>query len=268
MSTNLPASKGMRIRQLHDVSSRRPNNGDLYIFTEETGKWEPQPGNFDDRYAPLDDYAPLVHDHDEAYAPLGHNHDATYAPLSHTHDDRYFTETESDARFAPIGHNHSGVYAPVSHSHSNASTSASGFMSSGDKTKLNGIATGATANSPSNATPQNIFNVNQQSGDEGSSSLYSRADHQHPQPGLAQTSRDGWMSMFDKTKLNGIATGATATPLSNTAPTFLRIEFGGSSAGTSNEAARRDHVHSSPGLASPIQDGWMSKEDKIKLNSL
>ena len=51
-----------------------------------------------------------------------------YAPPSdpvHAHDDRYFTETESDARFSPIvhahkdspDHNHNSAYAALNHSH-------------------------------------------------------------------------------------------------------------------------------------------------------
>ena len=32
-----------------------------------------------------------------------------YAASSHTHDDRYYTETESDARFAAAGHGHTGL---------------------------------------------------------------------------------------------------------------------------------------------------------------
>lgn len=38
-------------------------------------------------------------------------------------------------------------FALASHDHNVATTAANGFMSSGDKTKLNGIATGATKNS-------------------------------------------------------------------------------------------------------------------------
>lgn len=57
------------------------------------------------------------------------------AASSHTHDDRYYTESEIDTKL--------NGKANSSHSHSNATTSASGFMSNTDKTKLNGIASGA-----------------------------------------------------------------------------------------------------------------------------
>ena len=39
------------------------------------------------------------------------NHAGLYSLLGHTHDDRYYTETESDARFAPISHTH--PYLPL-----------------------------------------------------------------------------------------------------------------------------------------------------------
>lgn len=41
------------------------------------------------------------------------NKPTSFPPSAHNHDDRYFTETESDARFAPIAHDHSGVYQPL-----------------------------------------------------------------------------------------------------------------------------------------------------------
>lgn len=44
------------------------------------------------------------------------------------------------------------IFALSSHSHSTATTSASGFMSKSDKSKLNGIATGATKNTITQTT--------------------------------------------------------------------------------------------------------------------
>jgi hypothetical protein len=53
--------------------------------------------------------------------------------------------------------NNTGDFANSSHTHSNATTSVSGFMSNTDKTKLDGIASGATVNS-SDATLLNRAN--------------------------------------------------------------------------------------------------------------
>lgn len=72
--------------------------------------------------------AAASHTHD--YAATTHNHDSAYAAKSHTHD------------YAASGHTHSN-YAASSHSHNAATTSAAGFMSTSDKSKLDGIASGA-----------------------------------------------------------------------------------------------------------------------------
>lgn len=55
----------------------------------------------------------------------------------HTHDDLYYTESETDALL--------NGKAASSHTHSNATTSAPGFMSADDKSKLDGVAAGANA---------------------------------------------------------------------------------------------------------------------------
>lgn len=49
---------------------------------------------------------------------------------------QYHNDARGDARYSPLGH-----------SHSNATTSVAGFMSAADKTKLDSVSSGATANS-------------------------------------------------------------------------------------------------------------------------
>lgn len=44
------------------------------------------------------------------------NKPTSFPPATHNHDDRYFTETESDARFSPIGHDHDTRYYTESES--------------------------------------------------------------------------------------------------------------------------------------------------------
>lgn len=58
----------------------------------------------------------------------------------------------------------------------------------------------------------------------------------------ATTGAAGFMSAADKTKLDGIDTGATATPLSSSAPAALGV----AAAGVSTSASRADHVHAMP----------------------
>lgn len=84
---------------------------------------------------------------------------------------QYHTDARGDARYSLLAHNHTGLYdaigaaaaaqaaaiaasTPIAHvgsggvSHANVvAAGAAGFMSGGDKTKLDGIATGATVNS-------------------------------------------------------------------------------------------------------------------------
>jgi hypothetical protein len=114
-----------------------------------------------------------------------------------------------------------------------ATTSTDGFLSAADKTKLDGIAAGATANS-SNATllaranhtgEQAISTVTGlQAALDGKQAAgsYSVSSHVHA---AATTSVDGFLSAADKTKLNGIATGATAN--SSDATLLARVNHTG-----------------------------------------
>lgn len=85
---------------------------------------------------------------DARYSLLAHNHSGTYDPAGtaaaavSAHEGAanphpvYLTQAEGDA-----------LYAVVAHSHGAATSGAAGFMSAADKSKLDGIASGATANS-------------------------------------------------------------------------------------------------------------------------
>lgn len=117
-------------------------------------------------------------------------------------------------------------------------------------------------------------------GSIGSALSYSLSDHLHAhgvqsEPTLhavATTSVAGFMSAADKTKLNGVATGATNTPLSSTPPT----DVGTTAVGVGTSAARADHVHahgnqaggSLHAAATTSVAGFMSAADKTKLDAL
>lgn len=83
---------------------------------------------------------------------------------------------------------------------------------------------------------------------DGASLLVARADHVHAhdnQPGgtlhaVATGVDAGFMSAADKTKLDGIAPGATATPLSAVAAQTVGTA---NTVGVGTSAARDDHVH-------------------------
>lgn len=96
--------------------------------------------------------------------------------------------------------------AASSHSHTAASTTADGFMSSADKTKLNGIASGAQVNTVTgikgnSESTYRTGNVNITAANVGAAA----SSHSHSD---ATTSASGYMSASDKSKLNGIASGA------------------------------------------------------------
>ncbi len=72
-------------------------------------------------------------------------------PLTHTHDDRYYTETEADARYATSAQ---GLLAASAsqpgHTHTldaTTDTATRVAMTPAERTKLSGVASGATANS-------------------------------------------------------------------------------------------------------------------------
>lgn len=96
----------------------------------------------------------------------GSSDHGTLSGLADDDHAQYHNDARGDARYSLLAHNHSGVYdvagaaaaaqaasAPVAHvgaggpAHANAiAAGAAGFMTGADKTKLDGIATGATAN--------------------------------------------------------------------------------------------------------------------------
>lgn len=219
--------------------------------------------------------------------------------------------------------------------HAVATTSVAGFMSGADKTKLDGIATGAaalTASAPANVTkaaaavgvatdaaradhkhdidtaapgtvtfggaaegaatslarsdhthaltapgvPANVtkaaavagvsanvaredhkhdvdtaaaVELTDSTNAEGTATSLARSDHTHAHGNrgggtlhaAATISVAGFMSSADKTKLDGIATGATNTPLTATPP--VDVTKAAAAVGVSTEAARSDHKH-------------------------
>ena len=114
--------------------------------------------------------------------------------------------------------------ATSGHTHDNATSSTAGLMSAADKSKLDGVASGAnaythpsytarTGKPTANAAPAfgGTFTVSQITSD-ASGHVTDATDRTVTIPSTeATTSAAGLMSSSDKTKLNGIATGATKT---------------------------------------------------------
>ena len=100
----------------------------------------------------------------------------------------------------------------------------------------------------------------------GISTDAARVDHVHPLPNLATAVSDGLLSKEDKQKLDGLTTGSGSNVnLSNDIPENLNTN---AAAGTSITAARSDHVHALPNIATTTKDGLLSKEDKDKIDKM
>ena len=161
--------------------------------------------------------------------------------------------------------------------HAYATPVAAGFMSSGDKSKLDGVAPGATATPLAGTAPPNIAAAS----GTGTDTSAARGDHTHghgDQAGgtlhaTATAGTPGFMSNTDKGKLDGIAAGATATPLSGTPPPNVAAASG---AGSDTSAARSDHTHGHGdqaggtlhATATAATPGFMSNMDKGKLDGI
>jgi hypothetical protein len=205
--------------------------------------------------------------------------------------------------------------------HANATPAVDGFMSATDKTKLDTVATSAaalTATAPTQITvttaavgaataaakgdhvhsvstgaPSALAVAGAQS--TGSATSLARSDHQHAMPDVATAAVSGFLSAADKTRLDGMATGAAA--LTSTAPvnvdnaaaavgvgttaarhdhrhnvsigTPVALIVGGTNAqGSATSLVRSDHTHAMPGLVTTAVDGFASAADKTKLDGV
>ena len=97
--------------------------------------------------------------------------------------------------------------AAASHTHADATTSVAGFMSAADKTKLDGVAAGATAN----ATDAQLRDRSTHTGTQAISTVAGLeiALDSKASTAIATTLVPGLLSAADKAKLDGVAAGAT-----------------------------------------------------------
>lgn len=204
-----------------------------------------------------------------------HKHDVATAGAVELTDS---TSTEGiSTSLARADHQHSHGARAGGTLHAVATTSIAGFMDPADKTKLDGIPSGATATPLTSSPPANVtkdaavigvatsaaradhkhdattasaIELSDSTSLEGTSASLSRADHVHAHgnrgggglhaevvPGVAA----GFISSADKIKLDGISTNATNTPLSSTPP--VAVQRAASVIGSSAEAAHADHRH-------------------------
>ena len=143
--------------------------------------------------------------------------------------------------------------------YSAATQSANGLMSSTDKTKLDGIATGANNYSLPTASSSTLGGVKVGTNLSISSGVLSATDTKYD---AATQSAAGLMSATDKTKLDGIATGAT------------KITVDTALSSSSTNPVQNKVVNSalagkaSTSTATTSANGLMSSSDKTKLNGI
>lgn len=171
--------------------------------------------------------------------------------------------------------------------HSNATAGTAGFMSSSDKSKLNGIESGATADQTASEILNLLLGVDGASSGldaqylAGQNAAFYRAlgnatgsinDSQHGSRGggtlhnVATTGSNGFMSSNDKSKLNGIESGATADQSVGEIQAFVSSGHVQSVMNDAAHGARSGGaLHST---ATTGAHGFMSSSDKTKLNGI
>lgn len=134
--------------------------------------------------------------------------------------------------------------------HTNATTTEAGFMSASDKTKLNGIETGAQVNVATNLAQgtRTTTTVPVTSSTGTSATL-----------GVATTSLAGVMSSADKTKLDGIAAGAQVNVATN-----LSTSYASTTVSVTSSTGTTALLNS----ATTSLAGVLSAADKTKLDGI
>ena len=154
------------------------------------------------------------------------------------------TVAQADARYAAIAH-----VGATGSAHGAATTAAAGFMSSADKTKLNGIAPGAQVNVGTDLSVTYF----------GLSARISSSTGANDDILAATTTTAGLMSAPDKAKLDAVEAGAqvnVGTDLSVTY--FLNSVRINSSTGIDDDIL----------AATPTTAGLMRAADKVKLDDM
>ena len=161
------------------------------------------------------------------------------------------------------------------HTHADATQSAAGFMSAEDKTKLDGIASGANKYVHPTGAGNNHIPAGGASGQVLTYKASGEAQWANPQKteyGEATTDAAGLMSAEDKEKLDGIAEGANKYTHPTTSGN-KHIPIGGASGKilgwkADGEAQWVDDKNTTYSPATSETNGLMSAADKEKLDGI
>ena len=161
--------------------------------------------------------------------------------------------------------NSSGVLSATDTTYSNATTSVSGLMSASDKTKLNGIESEANKYVLPTATSSALGGI--KVGSNLSIDANGVVSATNTTYSDATTTTHGLMSATDKTKLDGIASGANKYTL----PKATASALGGIKIGTNLSIDSNGVVSATDtkySNATTSAGGLMSATDKVKLNGI
>lgn len=125
--------------------------------------------------------------------------------VSHTHSD-YALASDLTALSDTVDGK-----ANSSHSHSVATTTSDGFMSKSDKSKLNGVESGANKTTVDSALSETSTNPVQNKVINTALSGKANSSHTHTLDDVTETTDKKIMTAAERTKLSGIATGANKT---------------------------------------------------------
>ena len=202
----------------------------------------------------------------------------------------------SNVTLTPDATNDKITIAATDTTYSNATTSAAGLMSSDDKTKLNGIATGAEVNQNAFSTVK-VGSTNVAADTKTDTLEFVAGTNVTITPDAtndkitiaatdttysnATTSAAGLMSSDDKTKLNGIASGAevnqnafsnvkvgSTTVAADGKTDTVEFVAGSNISITADDTNDKITIAGSYSTATTSADGLMSSSDKTKLNGI
>jgi hypothetical protein len=169
--------------------------------------------------------------------------------------------------FARSNHVHAHGDQTVGTLHAAATTSVNGFMSSTDKVKLDGIATGATNTPLTAAAP---VNVTKAAAVVGVATAAARADHKHDVATAAAVALTVGISNAE-----GVSTSLSRADHTHAIASAAPVAIGTANAeGAATTFARSNHVHAHGdqtsgtlhAVATTSVAGFMSAADKVKLD--
>lgn len=153
----------------------------------------------------------------------------------------------------------------ITNSTPNATSSVTGLMSSTDKAKLDGIAAGANNYTHPATHPPSI--IAQDASNRFTTDAEKAAWNAKASTAVATTSANGLMSSTDKTKLDGVATGANNYVHPSTHPATMITTDANNRFVTDTEKATWN-AKASTAVATTSANGLMAAADKTKLDGI